>query len=337
MNRLGRVGLLAGVGLLVFLGGKLGQAHLLAALAGSALPVACAAIYHLVPLTLYAESWRALLPPAPRPPFWRLLGLRWMGEAINALLPVAQVGGDVVRARRLVRAGVPAPDASASMIGDVTTGFSSQLVFTLLGLLAWRAVGDHGGQPIAAGTLALVASAALVVLAVGVLALVRFGVSRIVARLPLWPALTARWKGLAGGAARLDAALRALFRRRRRLTAAFAWHLAGWLSQVGETWLVLALLGNPIGWPAALVIESLAATARAAAFFVPGGLGVQEATVVGIGQHLGLPVDSAAALGLIKRLRELCVGLPGVALWLYTSNRRGPAAAPRPSEMVAEP
>src|SRR6185436_13177954 len=132
MSKLGRVGFLLGVVLLVLVGGKLGQAHLLAAFTGSALPVACASLYHLVPLTLYAESWRALLPREPRRPFWQLLRLRWMGESINALLPVAQVGGDLVRARRLVRVGVPAPDASASMIGDFTTGFASQLVFTLV-------------------------------------------------------------------------------------------------------------------------------------------------------------------------------------------------------------
>jgi putative membrane protein len=340
MNRLGRVGLLLGVALLIFLGGKLGQDHLLAALAGSALPVACASVYHLVPLMLYTESWRALLPPAPRPPFLRLLWLRWMGEAINALLPVGQVGGDVVRALRLVRTGVPAPDAGASMIGDVMTGFSSQLVFTLVGLLAlvWRARGDEAGRLSTsrlAGIVAIVAFAALIVLSVAVVALVRFGVSRIAARLPLWPALTARWKGLAGGAARLDAALRALLARRVHLGTAFAWHLAGWFSQAGETWLVLALMGHPISWSAALIIESLAATARAAVFFVPGGLGVQEATVVGIGQCVGLSVESAVALGVVKRLRELVTGLPGLALWLYTGSRRRRSTAPAP-EMVAE-
>jgi putative membrane protein len=324
MTALARLGLLIGVGLLVALGERAGWAALGLALVGSAGPIACASAYRFVSLTLNTLGWRSLLPVAQRPRFGSLLCFRWMGEAVNSMLPVAQVGGDVVRAHRLVTAGVPAPDAGASMIGDLTAGVLSQLVFTLLGLVAllWQArVGALWG-PTGVGL------AVVVLLGLGAATLLRLGVSPFVSRLPIWPAMTARWKGLAGGAARLDAALRALMGRRRALAAALGWHLAGWLSQVGETWIVLTMLGVPRSWAQALVIESLAATARGVAFFVPGGLGVQEATVVGIGRYLGLPAEPALALGLIKRLRELVVGLAGVALWAYTE--RGVKSGPAP-------
>jgi uncharacterized membrane protein YbhN (UPF0104 family) len=117
--------------------------------------------------------------------------------------------------------------------------------------------------------------------------------------------------------------LRALVRDRRRLAGAFLWHLAGWFSQVVETWLILSLAGYPVRWGQALVIESLAATARGAAFFVPGGLGVQEATLVGIGRYLGLPLEATVTLGVAKRLREIVVGLPGVALLAYAERAPG--------------
>ena len=146
--------------------------------------------------------------------------------------------------------------------------------------------------------------------------------------MPLWRFFTRRWKGLARGAARLDEALRRLLRRRGQVGAAFAWHLAGWFSHVVETWMVLALLGAPIGWREALVVESVTATLRAAAFFVPGGLGVQEATLLGICRHLGMPAEAALALGVCKRLREIVVGLPGIAAWAFSERGlgTGPAA-----------
>jgi putative membrane protein len=320
------VGFLGGVALLVLLGGKLGSAPLLEALTHSATPIACASIYHLVPLALHTQGWRLLLPGPGRPSFLGLLHLRWMGESINSLLPVAQVGGDVARASRLVTAGVPAPDAGASMIGDLGLGVLAQIVFTVVGLLALGAQARVTGlgRPIALGLAFVVA-----VGAAGIV-VVRLGVNRIASRLPLWRALTTQWKGPAGGAARLDAALRALVARRRKLAASFGWHLVGWLSQVGETWLVLALAGTPIGWGQALVIESLAATARGAAFFVPGGLGVQEAAVVGVCRYLGLPAEGAVALGLIKRMREILMGLPGLALWAYTERGLAPRKASLP-------
>jgi putative membrane protein len=322
-----RLGFVVGVILLAVLGGKLGRGSLAAALSVSAAPVACASVYHVVPLVLYAQSWRYLLPDQGRPSFLSLLRLRWMGESINLILPVAQVGGDVARARRLVGAGVSAPDAGASMIGDLSIGAFTQILFTVAGLVALSTQARVGAlaRPIAGGLAFVVAVGA------GCAAVIRLGVHRIASRLPVWRTLTAQWKGLAGGAARLDAALRALWARRRRLALSFGLHLVGWFTQVVETWLVLAVIGTPIRWAQALVIESLTATARGAAFFVPGGLGVQEASVVGLGRYLGLPVEVAVLIGVVKRCRELIVGLPAVIWWAYTEHapRKRPAVEER--------
>src|SRR3954471_5090329 len=47
--------------------------------------------------------WQCLLPCRDRPPFPAILPLRWISESINTTLPVAQIGGEVVRARLLQR------------------------------------------------------------------------------------------------------------------------------------------------------------------------------------------------------------------------------------------
>jgi glycosyltransferase involved in cell wall biosynthesis len=89
---------------------------------------------------------------------------------------------------------------------------------------------------------------------------------------------------------------------------------------VVETWLVLRLLGRPIGWVAALAIESLAASARGAAFVVPGGIGVQEGALVAVGAAFGVAAPAALALGVVKRGRELVVGAPAIAAWVIAER-----------------
>jgi hypothetical protein len=89
-----------------------------------------------------------------------------------------------------------------------------------------------------------------------------------------------------------------------------------------ETWLALRWLGHPVGFAAALVLESLTQAARHLFFFVPAGLGVQEAGLIGVGHVLGIGRDVAIALSLAKRMREILFGLPALAAWQWIEGRR---------------
>jgi putative membrane protein len=325
MRKLAFFGSIVGVALLVAVGWRAGAPALWAALVASPAAVAAATIYRLVSLLLVTTSWGALLPPAARLRFTTLLRLRWIGESINALLPVAQVGGDVARARQLSLRGVPGAVAAASMIGDLSVGALTQVPFVVAGALV-LATGPGLGvlaRPLAVGVAFLSAIAA------GSVVVLQLGVGPLGRALPMWTTLTRYWNGLAGGAECLDAALRALLARRRRLLLACLWHLLAWFAQAGEVWLVLALLGAPVGVGQALVIESLPAALRAATFFVPGGLGVQDAAVIELARHFGVPAQTALALAFVKRLRELAVGLPGLVVWILGQHR--PVALPEAS------
>lgn len=70
-----------------------------------------------------------------------------------------------------------------------------------------------------------------------------------------------------------------------------------------------------------LVLQSLGKPARGAAFFVPGGLGVQEGSFMLVGSALGLGPDAGLALSLVKRFRELMMGLPGLLSWQLVEGR----------------
>ena len=78
----------------------------------------------------------------------------------------------------------------------------------------------------------------------------------------------------------------------------------------------------PASFLNALILQSTVFTIRSAAFAVPGGLGVQEGGYVFVGSLLGIPGESAFALSLIARLRELGFGIPGLITWQVIEGRR---------------
>jgi len=303
-----------GIGLLLTLGWVFHGPTLTGALEIGVLPILCASAYRPFSLALYTWSWRFLIPAAGRPRFLTLWRLRWIGEAINGLVPAAQIGGDLTRAQLLAARGPGGAAAGAAMVADVAVGTFTQALFGIAGLAALAAIGS--GVQGRLGKLILVGSLVTLAGGVALLGLLRAGGGEfLLARLPIARRLGTRGKALTDGVASLDAAMKRLARRPRALAAAGIWHLLGWFSQVVETWGVLALCGARVSWSAALAIESLSAAARAAAFFVPGGLGVQEGALFYLCRHLGVPPEPALALGLVKRLREIVVGLPGLVAW----------------------
>ena len=95
-----------------------------------------------------------------------------------------------------------------------------------------------------------------------------------------------------------------------------------WLLGAGEVWLALRFLGQPAGLGEGLVIESLCQAVKAAGFVVPGALGIAEGGYVVVGALFGLAAPVSIALALIKRLREIVLGLPALAAWQWLEHRR---------------
>ena len=109
---------------------------------------------------------------------------------------------------------------------------------------------------------------------------------------------------------------------RSAVVKAIALHLISWILGVAETWLILTAMGVPTGLAEATVVESLGMAARSAGFAVPGALGVQEAGFILVGGLFGISADDAIALSMVKRARELLVGVPGLVAWQWTEGRR---------------
>ncbi|SDH51354.1 flippase-like domain-containing protein [Roseospirillum parvum] len=288
-------------------------------------------LLHLIALVCDAEGWRCLMPPDRRPSRRATFAMRWVSEAVNTLLPVAQVGGEVVRARLLTRhlkaRGTPlgAGAAAATVVAAMTSGLVATIVFTLLGLLALMIA---GGDPGALAT----ESALAVAGTLGLLALF-LAAQATLARRPGWidshlARLAGRLKGefaehVATGGHDFRATIGTIYRNPRAVALSVAWHLASWLVDAAALWLGLALLESAGGPAAALVLEALSSAARAAVFAVPAGLGVQEASFVLLGELVGVAAPAALALALLRRLREATLGLIGLSLWPRLERAEG--------------
>jgi putative membrane protein len=251
-----------------------------------------------------------------------VMGLRTVGEAVNVLLPVAAVGGDVVRALLLNFRGVAGGVAAASTLVDLLLQAAAQALFALIGVALLMQVA--GGTELASWAARGVGIAALAL--GGFYAVQRFGGARIVER--GLDALSRRWPATAPGSSiRLHESLQAVYADRPAIAAAFSLHELAWLLGALETWIALRLMGMPVNAPEALILESLSQALRAAAFPMPSGLGIQEGGFIALGALFGIPPEAALALSFVKRVPDLAIGLPGLLAWYWLQFQRTPIHA----------
>jgi putative membrane protein len=267
--------------------------------------------FHLVQVAFSAVAWRSISASAGRRPgLPAYLVLRLVREGVNNLLPVAQIGGQVVAARLLQAEGMALAAAIATTVADLTLEMVTQILFTLLGLgILLATVGGHGVvETVVAGLFVATAAAA------GFVGAQWFGLGRALE----WAML--RLGGLLGwsGSSKIDGlhdALRACYRRPGPVLGGVVWHTVSWLLGGVEVCLALHVLGHGIGIGTGLVVESLGQALKAAGFAVPGALGVQEGGYIVICGLFNVPPEAAIALSLTKRLREVVLGLPALAAW----------------------
>lgn len=313
------VGTAVGLGLAWWLLSSFGFAEVLGLLRRAGWGIAVVAGFHAVQVLFSALAWRAIAGPGvPRPGLGAFMVLRWIREGVNNLLPVAQIGGEVVAARLLRRRGVGLAGAVAGSVGDLTMEMLTQIAFTLLGLLLLvLLVGESGVSGTVLGGLAFAGLGAA-----GFVAAQWFGVAGLIERGIMRISASFGWAPL-GQIEGLDAAIRGIWRAPRRVAAAGFHHSVSWLLGGVEVCLALHFLGVEVGLGVGLVIEALGQALKAAGFAVPGAIGVAEGGYVVVCHLVGVGPETAIALGLIKRLREVALGVPALLAWQWLEGRPG--------------
>jgi putative membrane protein len=255
-------------------------------------------------------GWWIVFPAAARCPLYACVWVRFIREAINALLPVAQVGGEVAGARLMTLLGIAGGLAGATVLVDMLMQAATLLVFTIIGIgILATMVADRA----LVGT--LLAGAAIMGLALGgFFAAQRFGGAKLFDRLLLALAEKLGWSALANRESLHDNLVR-IYADLTRLAAAMLVHLGVWFVGALEVLVALRSMGFSVGYGKALAIESVGQAVRAAAFLMPGALGVQEAGFIAVCAVYGIPAAQALALSLVKRVPDVALGLPFLFIW----------------------
>jgi putative membrane protein len=255
-------------------------------------------------------GWWIIVPAAARCPLYACVWVRFIREAINALLPVAQVGGEIAGTRVMTFFGIAGEVAGATILVDILMQAATLLVFTFVGIgILATAMADR------ALVGSLVAGTAIMGLALAAFfAAQRFGGAKLFDRLLMALAAKLEWSALANRASLHDNLVR-IYADLPRLAAALLVHLGVWFFGALEVLVVLRLMGFPISYGEAVAIESVGQAVRAAAFLMPGALGVQEAGFIAVCAVFGIPAADALALSLVKRVPDLALGIPFLFIW----------------------
>ncbi len=318
MNTKSVIGLLVG---LVLIGGLFAWRGLeevfgLLAEAGPAMLWMC--VFAPVEQYFGSEAWRVLFPPGRRPGFWRTHLASWKGIAVNTLLPVATIGGEMAKARVLSLWGAPGVDTASTVVVDKTA--------QALGIVVWGAIG--------VAVMSLVVDDMRAVWgAAGGLALLGVGIGGFIyVQLKGGFAFAAKagskvrkaedgWRGIIDGAEGLDDAVRAIYRRPGAVVASTLLRVVqyGWLS--GEVLLAAYLMGHDVTLVQAVMLRAMVQAIRGVSFAIPAGIGVQEGGFVAIGALVGLPADLMIAVSLASRVREVLPTIPFFFLWQHTEGK----------------
>ena len=238
-------------------------------------------------------------------------------EAASDVLPFSQVGGLVISARCAVLGGVSGGSSFGSNIVDVTVEMVAQIIYTLIGIALLAAHLGFGAEGQSKLLLPIVGS-----VGVGLAIVISFivtqrkgleGLGRFVQRLA---------PSAAEHTAEMGRVIEEAYGKPARLGWSLALHIFAWFGGAAGTWLILDLMGHPLPFLSVVAIESLLFAARNAAFVVPSGLGVQEGVYALLGPLFGLPAEAALALSLLKRARDIAIGVPVLLSWQFAEGRR---------------
>ncbi len=308
--------LLAGIVAAVYLVWSIGFDAVFGAVARAGfggLAVLCA--YALLVFVSLAFSWHFLLPPAHRRPVRELYIARLVRDSIAEISPFSPVGGMVAAARLMILKGMSASYAAASVAADATTEAMAQVVFLAFGL-GWGFTQFQHLQGSGPLTEAMIAVLLLAIPGITLLIFLQKKGAGFAEK------IAARFFPQVREGVSFRAAIEDLYDSPSRLAASAALHLLAWIGAGGGTWIAFRLVGGQISLANAIALEALLCTIRSIAAFVPAAIGVQEAGYAMLAPLFGLPAEMGLAVSLLKRAREIVLGVPALLYWQGFESRK---------------
>ncbi|MDP6486118.1 MAG: flippase-like domain-containing protein [Alphaproteobacteria bacterium] len=275
-------------------------------------------------------SWQYLIRPfrCDWPWFYALWKVRMVGAAVSRVTPFVGLAGEPVKAVLMKNfLGLDYREGVASLVVAKTANLMALVVFLCIGLALTIASGylSPGYQ--------LATTIGLAVLMVGIA--VVFAVQRLKVTSTVWEWLSRRRFGrrLARVLHHIqdldDRLVESYDRDHGKFLLALALTFVNWVLGAVELYLILWFFGHPVSVAEAWCIEAVVELARAGAFFIPAGIGVQEGAMVLIITPITGQPSLGLAVALVRRLREIIwIGWGFLIAWRYSIPTKPPTEAP---------
>jgi putative membrane protein len=277
-------------------------------------------LWQLIVMAILGVAWRFVVPLQGK---WILPIFVWgrmIRDSAAVCLPFSPVGGFVLGARAVTLHGVSWPVSAISTVVDLTAEFAAEIVFALGGLLILL---DRTSDP-AVTRWAEIAAAIAAVGGIVVLRLQR-GAGPIFIK--LGRRLLGQWFGGGERDGVSPVELATMYGNGSRLALCTFIHVLGWFGKGLGNWIGFRLLGADIDLAGALAIEGILHVVMATAVLIPGYAGVQEAGYVGLGALFGVAPEVALGVSLIRRARDIAIGIPILLIWQFFEVRHLRSAA----------
>lgn len=267
-------------------------------------------------------AWHAAFPEIG---YLRLLGARMVRDAAATCLPFSQVGGMVLGVRATCfRAGssgraIDLSEATCANLVDITTEVMGQVVFVLLAVASL--VAYQRSNPL---VVPVICGAVFLVLGVAGFIWTQRNGGNLLRRFggAFTRSMAGQWHdGLLSGMDTMQERLEAAWSRPWHIAASAAYHLVGWLGGAGMLWLTAGYLGVHLTFSHAVAVEGVACAIMSVGFLVPGSLGVQEGAYMALGHAFGIEASVSLGLSLLRRGRELVIGIPVLLIWQVLEMR----------------
>lgn len=257
-----------------------------------------------------AGAWQWLFAAGQRARFGDTLYASASASAVNNLLPVFAIGGDLLKARHLVKRGVSGAAATAAGIVDLSLHAVAALCWSLTGLAILGFTTSDAGLLLASASGSVVLSAIIIgFITIQLLAS---------ARLARW--LQQRfsqrgWNVLATDTSAAQQRLLQIWRQPQVLLGSVLLRLLGRALMVPEIMFIAWLLDADIGIADAAMITGLVVLVKTVSFAIPARVGVQEGAFVAAGSLLAIPAELMFSIAIAIRLRETLASLPLLLHW----------------------
>jgi putative membrane protein len=278
-------------------------------------------LWQIVVMAIVGVAWRVVAPLQGKRLTLIFIWGRMIRDSAGVCLPFSAVGGFLLGARAVTLHGVSWSVSAISTIVDLTAEFAAEIIFTLGGFLI---LVNRTSDPAIAHPAEIGAAVALV----GGIVVLRMQRGIAPLFIKLGRRLLGQWfrDGERDGVSSVE--LAKMYGNGSRLALCTFIHVLGWFGKGFGNWIAFRLLGADIDIAAAMAIEGILHVALAMAVLIPGYAGVQEAGYVGLGALFGVAPEVALGASLIRRARDIAIGIPILLVWQFFEVRRLRTSAP---------